>query len=410
MRLIYLNQPWDGAGERLGDHLNSLLRQGDPRFASLRIAVAFAKSTGVLRIADGLKLFRDNGGDIEVVVGIERKGTSQQALQLLMDLCTRVIIFHNEGAPTFHPKLYVFGNDRQAVAFVGSSNLTAGGLYINYEHNLRLVLDLTRPSDASFHQRILDIYQSLSAAAGGVARSLDAALLQELIDRGKLLDEARAPAGAGEAEEGVEGEEEPVGAPLFGTLPVPPPPPAPGLPRTRVPRSRPGAREVLVVREPPQEEVTTGFTAFVMTLQRTDVSVGQTTPGTSPRSPDIFIPLAALDANQDFWGFPGNYEEHHTRIGRTWERIVQVRVRPRGRVVRSTLRRYEHKSDLRLNSNEIRALANVGDILLLRLAPPGLGFDYEAEVIKQNHPRYEHYRPLCTVPVRPPSRKRFGYL
>ncbi len=33
------------------------------------------------------------------------------------------------------------------------------------------------------------------------------------------------------------------------------------------------------------------FRGFVMTLQKTDVGRGQTTAGTSARSPEIFIPL-----------------------------------------------------------------------------------------------------------------------
>ena len=46
---------------------------------------------------------------------------------------------------------------------------------------------------------------------------------------------------------------------------------------------------------------------FVMTLQRTDVGVGQTTEGTSRRSPEIFIPLAARDFDPEFWGWPRRF-------------------------------------------------------------------------------------------------------
>src|SRR5690606_37784304 len=42
------------------------------------------------------------------------------------------------AATTFHPKLYVIERERSVVAFVGSSNLTLGGLRENVEANVRI--------------------------------------------------------------------------------------------------------------------------------------------------------------------------------------------------------------------------------------------------------------------------------
>ena len=48
---------------------------------------------------------------------------------------------------------------------------------------------------------------------------------------------------------------------------------------------------------------------FAMTLQNTDVGKGQTTPGTSRRSPEIYIPLIARNFAPDFWGWPNKFIE-----------------------------------------------------------------------------------------------------
>src|SRR5690606_2251346 len=55
---------------------------------------------------------------------------------------------------------------------------------------------------------------------------------------------------------------------------------------------------------------------FVMTLQKTDVGTGQTTEGTSRRSPEIFIPLSARDFAPDFWGWKDSFTEDPKRLGK----------------------------------------------------------------------------------------------
>jgi|GEM_PF-3868672 len=43
-------------------------------------------------------------------------------------------VFNNRSGNTFHPKIYLFANEeRQAELFIGSNNLTKGGLFTNYE-------------------------------------------------------------------------------------------------------------------------------------------------------------------------------------------------------------------------------------------------------------------------------------
>lgn len=149
MQLTFINQPFEGEGRRVGDHLVELLeRSGD--FDRFRIAVAWAKRGGIRPIFESMKKFRDNGGRIEVVTGIDLNGTSIQALEMLMEAAQTVRIFQNANRhlrPTYHPKLYIFSGPRIATVILGSSNLTMGGLYVNYEQNLRLELDLANPED-----------------------------------------------------------------------------------------------------------------------------------------------------------------------------------------------------------------------------------------------------------------------
>jgi len=56
---------------------------------------------------------------------------------------------------------------------------------------------------------------------------------------------------------------------------------------------------------PPVATVSTQ--TFIMTLQKTDVGYGQVTSGTSRRSPEIFVPMKAVDTNPGFWGWPARF-------------------------------------------------------------------------------------------------------
>lgn len=189
--MYVINQPWDGRGQRMGDIIVRLLTQDKPRFEVFRACVAFAKASGILRLAPALQTFTARGGRVEIVVGVDEGITTRQAIELVMKYSTTAYVFNNP-AVTFHPKMYLFEIPaKQAVAFIGSSNLTVGGLYTNYEINLGVEFDLTVPADREAYEGILAIFRSISDMTAGNAKRLDAALLKELIRVHKVPDETR---------------------------------------------------------------------------------------------------------------------------------------------------------------------------------------------------------------------------
>jgi len=226
MKLTFINQPFEGAGHRTGDHLTELLGR-DADFERFRFAVAWVKRSGIQRIFEAMKEFRGKGGRIEAVVGIDLKGTSKQGLRLLADVAHSVTIFQNANRyqrPTCHPKLYVFSGPKVSSLILGSSNLTKGGLYTNYEHNVRLDLELSNGSDKCLLKDMLRGYETLANAPNGLARILTEELFQKLIDRGVLADEdavttKQTRTGDEDSEETKEALE-----PLFGTMTIEPPP------------------------------------------------------------------------------------------------------------------------------------------------------------------------------------------
>jgi hypothetical protein len=232
-----INQPWDGRGAQMGDYITRLLASETPRFEVFRACVAFAKASGVLRLAPALQRFIGRGGQVEIVVGIDEDITTRQALELIMRYSTAAYVFCNPAA-TFHPKVYLFEvPDRQAVVFVGSSNLTVGGLYTNYEANLGLEFDLTLPADRQTYGQILSIFANARDVTSGNTLRLDAVTLEQLAQSGAIGDEART-----RIRRAAVRRETPTEPPLFPRTPVLPAPPIDPSLAGLVPRVEPTAR------------------------------------------------------------------------------------------------------------------------------------------------------------------------
>lgn len=160
-----LNQPSDA---QLGDVLISELNAGN--YDEFIAIVAFARTGGVLRLAPAIRRFRQRGGRVEAFVGVDLKGTSYEALANLLQLCNdnNLHVVHAEnGARTFHPKIYVLKTDRTAWVAVGSANLTAGGLWINWETCACNEYDLTTARGARGYEPIKRLVAALRGSVSG---------------------------------------------------------------------------------------------------------------------------------------------------------------------------------------------------------------------------------------------------
>lgn len=110
------------------------------RSNTLRLMSAFASGGGIGAIVPLLDVFLAEGNRLEVIVGIDLKGTDQGALRHLDALLhaypsqCRVSVFNAPArAAIFHPKLYILETPHAVSFVIGSANLTGGGLGSNFE-------------------------------------------------------------------------------------------------------------------------------------------------------------------------------------------------------------------------------------------------------------------------------------
>jgi len=401
----FIHQP--STTNRLGEFLIGNLQKPWPNF---RAAIAFVKQSGTRHIVRHLTAFSQSGCS-ELIVGIDHRGTSKEGLEDLLagvGASGRVVVFHNPISSTFHPKVYLFRSDTNAEVLIGSGNMTEGGIFTNYEASVLLSLDLSVAADASILQSIEAVLDEWADTTTGTARLLDGTFLTTLVARGYVPVEALAPLerdddghdeNSGETAESTEALEA-----LFAARGVAR---APSVGRShRSPTAGTSSATTSTASASPGPAGSVQTKGFVMTLQRTDVGTGQVTPGTSRRSPEVFVPLSARDADPDFWGWPSEFNQDAAKP-RKFDR-TGVRMRIGTEVVNVNMMTWPDKHDFRLRSEALRSAGNIGDILRIERTDAASGYDYFAVVIPPGTTDYPIYRALCTNTVRN-SKRLFGY-
>jgi len=132
----------DNSKLKLVDELNRSIASS----FQLRFAVAFAKISGFSLIKESLQEFFKKSGRAIFLLGLDFSSTDPQVLRDLYDFQEKSNLFellcykgNLQETTSYHPKIYLFnGNENQNIAYIGSSNLTRGGLVSNIEANIMI--------------------------------------------------------------------------------------------------------------------------------------------------------------------------------------------------------------------------------------------------------------------------------
>ena len=137
MKIIFLGQGYEPESKNsVGNHLLNLLSQKG--FHTFTVISAFATEVGVVGLADYIVSAKNNFKKLNLIVGIDQEGTSKEALREINNLKINSYIFHQEEPPIFHPKIYLLEGAKETKLILGSSNMTARGLFGNVESSLHV--------------------------------------------------------------------------------------------------------------------------------------------------------------------------------------------------------------------------------------------------------------------------------
>lgn len=133
-----MTQP-DAGTSNLHEFLVALLADSD--ISRVVAVTAWVNHRGLSRLVPNLRAFRTRG-TAEIILGIDEGGATEQGLRLAAVEFDRASVFFTTEERTFHPKLYLGTGTTKALLFLGSNNLTPGGLFFNFEAAIAVELDL----------------------------------------------------------------------------------------------------------------------------------------------------------------------------------------------------------------------------------------------------------------------------
>ena len=160
-----------------------------PRPTQIVVSVAFARTTGLEAIQASIKPL---AAKTKFFVGIRNDITSIQAIRQLLALKLDLYAVDTGSRQViFHPKLYLAANASNAIALVGSANMTFSGLHNNIEVSTRMALDFAKnPADKTFVDTVVSAFDTMLAAhPKHVFKIKDEKHATQLFEEGRLADE-----------------------------------------------------------------------------------------------------------------------------------------------------------------------------------------------------------------------------
>ncbi len=128
------------------------------------IIVSFLMESGVKLILDDIKCAADKGVRIRILTGDYLGITEPGALYLIKnELKGKVDIrMFNDKKRSFHPKAYIFHNEKESEIYIGSSNVSKSALTLGIEWNYRLERKIDKDNFDIFCDSFNDLFYNHS--------------------------------------------------------------------------------------------------------------------------------------------------------------------------------------------------------------------------------------------------------
>lgn len=255
-------------------------------FREFRIITAFAKEGAFLKLQPFFDKWKADGKLLKCILGVDENGTSKEAIEFVLNNFDDSYIARvGTGAfhPTFHPKIYLFIGQSEAIAYIGSNNMTIGGLEINAESFIELKMKL--PYDQILLDDILKCWDETLS----ICLPLNKSLLDELVASKIVISEVEIRSLRTITRAKVEEKKLLPTIPNFPAFKVVPPS---SYPIPRAVRTKPNTVKPIVSISPAiQSPITNAAETFVIQI-------------IPHHNGEIFLSKIAIDQNPIFFGWP----------------------------------------------------------------------------------------------------------
>lgn len=188
MNIKFLSQGFNSdIDNSVGNYIIKFLKSND--YQTFIAFSAFASEAGILGLSKTIIDAKNRYKSLNIIVGIDQKGTSKEALEAIMQLEINSLIFYQPAITIFHPKIYLFEGEKICQLIIGSSNLTSQGLFTNIEASLLVSIDNDNYEDKQIIEQLKSYFKSIFDFTDPNLRPISAEIIQELFNRNKIPDE-----------------------------------------------------------------------------------------------------------------------------------------------------------------------------------------------------------------------------
>lgn len=162
--------------------------------------VAFAAISGVNKLLPSLTIAQQKYKKLVFFIGVDNKGTSKEALELLLEKNIETYIYHkNAEHITYHPKLFLFEGVRHSRVIIGSSNLTYSGFLNNIEASIQLDFKTTTDKQGNkLLKEVKSYFSNLIDLTENNVFKLDIELIEKFDKEGLLYSQIKTGKGTTE--------------------------------------------------------------------------------------------------------------------------------------------------------------------------------------------------------------------
>ncbi len=190
MNLKLLGQGYEPESEfAVGKQLMKFLIDTD--FHTFIGISAFASQAGVNGLGQFIAEAKSHLERIVIIVGVDQKATSKEALEALLALEIDAFVFYQPSYTIFHPKIYLFEGKERSELIIGSSNLTMQGLFSNVETSVLISVDNSIEDDKAIIEQVKTYFKGLFDFSDPNLQRLTQELIDVLTEQKVIPTEAQ---------------------------------------------------------------------------------------------------------------------------------------------------------------------------------------------------------------------------
>ncbi|MFH1537313.1 MAG: phospholipase D-like domain-containing protein [bacterium] len=134
---------WNSRRHSLKEAFKSVLEKN--KVDELWIAVAYFRKSGMEQIKEIVEAVLKRNGSVKIFIGTGFYHSEPTAVSNLKTKFKKYrrfkVLFVKDYRGSFHPKMYRFVHGKRETVFVGSSNVSGGGMSGNIEANIQVIVD-----------------------------------------------------------------------------------------------------------------------------------------------------------------------------------------------------------------------------------------------------------------------------